>query len=145
MSEATRATLAVEHLFRLTTALELSPAAAVGAGGQGDRRAATVSGGSFEGPRLRGVVAAPSGDWLTIRADGSFQLDVRLLLHTEDGAGILMQAKGVGVVTDGVVKVHTAPQFETGDARYAWLNRIQAVAIGSAAPGGVVYEVYALI
>ncbi|APR74847.1 Hypothetical protein A7982_00193 [Minicystis rosea] len=41
--------------------------------------------------------------------------------------------------------VYLAPRFETGDARYAWLNRIQAVAKGSLAAGEVQFEVYELI
>jgi hypothetical protein len=36
----------------------------------------------------------------------------------------------------------TTPQFETGDARYSWLNRSIFVAEGRIAPGGVEYKVY---
>ncbi len=38
----------------------------------------------------------------------------------------------------------TTPRFETGDARYAWLNRIVAVAEGRAGAGWVEYRVYQL-
>jgi hypothetical protein len=37
-----------------------------------------------------------------------------------------------------------APLFETGDERYAWLNSIQAVGIGTAGAEGVDYDIYAL-
>lgn len=36
----------------------------------------------------------------------------------------------------------TAPCFETGDERYAWVNRTLFVARGRIAPGGVAYEVF---
>ena len=45
----------------------------------GHRRIVRVTGGTFEGPRLR-------GDWLVERADGVRQLDVRITLRTDDGA-----------------------------------------------------------
>ncbi len=70
------------------------------------------------------------------------QLDVRILLETDDGAVILMQYKGIGV--DGGENIRTAPLFETGDERYAWLNSVQAVAHGSVGDGTVTYNVFAL-
>src|SRR5438105_6931890 len=45
-----------------------------------------VIGGSFEGARLRGKVLAGGGDWVTAKADGTFELDLRVTLETEDGA-----------------------------------------------------------
>ena len=32
----------------------------------------------------------------------------------------------------------------TGDERYAWLNNVQAIGIGTVGPTGPTYEVYAL-
>src|SRR5262245_20829881 len=47
----------------------------------GNRRVFTLSGGQFAGDRLRGeVLAQASSDLLLVRADGSFQLDARLVL-----------------------------------------------------------------
>jgi len=39
----------------------------------------------------------------------------------------------------------TAPRFETGDPRYAWLNAIIAVGEGRAGPGWVEYRVYQVV
>ena len=62
----------------------------------GRRRIATVTGGSFDGERLRGeVVGTPAGDWLLQRNDGVTVLDVRLLLRTDDGEHIYMSYRGV--------------------------------------------------
>jgi hypothetical protein len=38
--------------------------------------------------------------------------------------------------------VYTAPRFETGDERYAWLNRVQAVAKGELDGTTLTYEVF---
>ena len=51
---------------------------------------------------------------------------------------------GIGVPGEDGLSLRTAPMFETGDERYAWLNNVQAVATGSSAAGVVTYDVYAL-
>lgn len=135
--------LPVEHLFTIT-ATTLAPQT-IANGPQGTRAIVAVNGGRFEGPKLKGKVAdAGGGDYLTVRADGSFKLDVRVVLLTDDGATILMTYNGVASRTDAGLALRTAPLFETGDERYAWLNRVQAVSIGSSGQGSVTYEVYAL-
>jgi hypothetical protein len=135
--------LAVEHLFTMKAS---TAAGIVLAGGPlGTRTIVPVTGGTFEGPRLKGSIAdMPGGDWVNVRADGSIRLDVRLVLKTDDGAAIYMTYSGIGARKDGAYALRTAPQFETGDERYSWLNNVQAVGIGSSGSGAVTYEVYAL-
>ncbi len=135
--------LPVEYLFTITA--RLGPVAVVSDGPQGTRRIFPVVGGTFEGPKLRGVVEMPGGDWLTSRPDGSGKLDVRATLRTEDGACILVTYNGIVRTVDGKSTIRTAPLFETGDERYAWLNTVQAVGIGGPVSGGVSYEIYALL
>jgi hypothetical protein len=132
----------VEYLFTITanTANNTMLAGAP----QGSRMLVTVTGGTFEGPKLKGTVDNGGGDWLTMRADGSAKLDVRITLRTEDGAAILMTYTGIGVMKDGAFSIRTAPLFETGDERYRWLNNVQCVAKGAPGAGNVTYEVYAL-
>jgi hypothetical protein len=135
--------LPVEHLFTMTATTK--GAANIPSGPQGSRVIVAVTGGAFKGPRIEGTVAEqPGGDWVTMRADGSLKLDVRLLLRTNDGASILMTYSGIGQPKDGNLSIRTAPQFETGDERYAWLNGVQAVGIGQRIEGGVTYEIYSL-
>jgi len=140
-------TLPVEHLFTMTAhTADHAPAVIRGAPG-GTRLVVTAMRGTFEGPKLRGTLAeVAGGDWVTVRADGSMKVDVRLVLRTHDGVDILMTYSGIGMREgDGVMHVRTAPLFETGDDRYAWLNLVQAVAHGRAGEGAVTYDVYALI
>jgi hypothetical protein len=133
-------------LFTITAHTADRPPAVVANGPAGTRVVITAMRGEFEGPRLKGTIAdAAGGDWVLARADGSLKLDVRLVLQTEDGATIYMTYAGVGRrEADGGVSVRTAPLFEVGDERYAWLNNVQAVGIGSSTPTSVTYEIYAL-
>ena len=138
----------VEYLFTMTAAL--LPVQAIQDGPQGTRVIIGVTGGTFTGPKLRGTIELPAGEWATARPDGTVKADVRLSLRTDDGALILMTYQGIArPQADGTLAIRTAPLFETGDARYAWLNTIQAVGYGTASADpaaltSVSYEVYAL-
>jgi len=113
-------------------------------GPQGTRTIVQVLGGRFEGPRLKAAVQTPAGDWITNRADGSYKLDVRLTLKTDDGAVILVTYNGVGRTTDAGASLRIAPLFETGDSRYAWLTQLQAIGVGERVGTAVTYAIYAL-
>ena len=113
-------------------------------GPQGTRTIVQVIGGRFEGPRLKASVQTPAGDWITNRADGSYRLDVRLTLKTEDGALILVTYNGIGQTTNAGASLRIAPLFETGDSRYVWLTRLQAVGVGERVGTTVKYDIYSL-
>ena len=113
-------------------------------GPQGTRTIVQILGGRFEGPRLKATVQVPAGDWITNRADGSYRLDVRMTLKTDDGALILLTYNGIGQTTPAGASLRGAPLFETGDQRYAWLTRLQAVSVGERVGTDVKYNVYAL-
>lgn len=133
---------AFEYLGALR--LETGSRSVIEKGPQGTRTIVEVVGGRFEGPGLKASVLTPAGDWITNRADGSYRLDVRLTLRTDDGALILVSYNGIGQTTDTGASLRTAPLFESGDERYAWLTRLQAVAIGARVGTAVRYDIYAL-
>jgi hypothetical protein len=142
----------------MTYRATLKPPVDVGPGPFGTRRIFDVTGGSFEGPRLRGQVVASGGDWILLDAEGVGRLDVRATFETDDGARLYVQYHGVIVMNQtaqdalakgapmefGDTEFFTTPRIETGDARYAWLNRLVTVAEGRVVPGGVEYRVFAL-
>jgi hypothetical protein len=138
MSDVTQ--LPVEHLFTITITTNVM--GAIAGTPSGTRVFVDASTGTFEGPKLRGTVSGPGGDWVVVRDNGVLALDVRLFLQTDDGAGIYMTYRGIG--TEGGARIRTAPLFETGDERYAWLNDVQAVATGATTDGAVTYQVSAL-
>ncbi len=113
-------------------------------GPQGTRTIVQIVSGRFEGPRVKASVQTPSGDWITNRADGSYRLDVRLTLKTDDGAVILVTYNGIGQTTSAGASLRAAPLFETGDSRYTWLTHLQAVAVGERVGTNLTYDIYAL-
>jgi len=144
-------------LFRIT--LQVGQPQPLGAGPAGDRRVVPVTGGSFEGARLRGTVLPGGSDWIIARPDGAMQLDVRLVLQTEDGALIGMTYRGLRHGPEAVMArlnrgepvdpadyyFRTAVVFETGSADYAWITRLIAVAKGHRPPTGPVYDVFEVL
>jgi hypothetical protein len=122
---------------------------------QGTRVTAPISEGRFDGPRLRGRVLPGGGDWTLLRADGVLELDLRLTLQTDDGALVHMTSFGLRHGPPEVIAAlgrgekvdpsayyfRTVPRFETGDGRYAFLNRLLAVASGDRKAEGPVYTI----
>jgi Protein of unknown function (DUF3237) len=150
--------LSSRHLFTIT--IELHPIYDLGPTPAGHRRIVPVSGGKFQGERLRGEILPHAGsDLLITRADGAFQQDVRLALRTDDDALILMTYRGVRhsspevaariaqgepvPVTDYYLR--TVPSFETAAPKYGWLNRIVAIGVGERLPQGASYEVFEIL
>ena len=145
--------------FLFTVTITVAPAQIVGATPIGERRNVPVTGGTFEGKRLRGIVMPGGSDWIVVRGDGVWQLDVRLPLQTDDGALINMTYKGFrhgpAAVLDRLNRgetvepseyyFRTAPFFETATAKYAWLNGIVAVATGHRTASGPTYQVYEVL
>jgi hypothetical protein len=96
-----------------------------------------------DGPRLKAKAIGPCGDWLRVGPENTASLDFRFSLETHDGAFIFVEALGRTDATKFATggDVLFAPVFETGDARYAWLNKVQAVAKGQAKGDVVTFEV----
>jgi hypothetical protein len=104
-----------------------------------------ITGGTFEGPKLKGKVRAFGADWVLRLDSATTKLDVRLLLETDDGQ--LISSTYSGIVynnPNGTTYWRTTPVFETSSKKYAWLNYILAVGVGSMSKGGVSYEVFSI-
>ena len=151
-------TLNSAHLF--TIKLAVGAMEDMGVTPYGHRRIATVAGGTFEGDELKGtVLPTPAGDWITVRSDGVWELDVRLTLKTHDGHGIYMSYKGLRHgpqwVLDRLAKgekvdpseyyFRIAPRFETSSEKYSFLNRIISVGVGRREATGPIYEVFQIL
>jgi hypothetical protein len=146
--------LRLQALFKAD--IELAPAQELGAGPLGRRRIIAITGGRFFGERLSGRVLPGGADWQVIRADGVAELDARYTLETADGALVYVRNRGFRHGPTEVLKrlaagenidparyyMRTTPLFETGDERYAWLNRIVCVASGARRSAAVELEVY---
>lgn len=154
----TEPTLNSAHLF--TIRLAVGAMDDMGVTPYGHRRIATVAGGAFEGDELKGTVQpTPAGDWITVRSDGVWELDVRLTLKTHDGHFIYMSYRGLRHgpqwVLDRLAKgekvdpseyyFRIAPRFETASEKYSFLNRIIAVGVGRREATGPIYEVFQIL
>ncbi len=103
-----------------------------------------VTGAVIEGERVKGTMLGhAAADWLKVSPEGYGTLDVKITYQTDDGA--IIHATYSGRLQFDTMAVYAAPLFHTGDERYLWLNRIQAVARGTFQPDGtLVYEMYEL-
>lgn len=112
----------------------------------GGRLIVPVSGGSFSGPRLKGTIIPPAGDWVVQRPDGSRMLDVRLLLQTDDGQKIYMSWRGIAYAPPGgPLWARIVPMFETASEKYSWLNNVVAVAVYRPDLGKIAYRIYRIL
>ena len=131
--------------FLLDLILETQPANNVGSPGV-NRVVVPVTGGTFEGPKLKGTVVGPGGDWLVRRPDGSSILDVRILLQTDDSQKIYMTYRGISYTPQGGTQYwRIVPVFETGADKYGWLNNVVAVGVHRTLPGKVAYRIYQIL
>jgi Protein of unknown function (DUF3237) len=152
--------MAIELAYEFTYEAVLAEKVPIGDGPYGNRRVREVTGGKVSGERINGVVGSGGGDWILVGPDGWGRLDVRLQIHTDDGADIYVQYYGVVEYNEASIGANegkgssdygdqyfrTAPRLETGDPRYEWVNRSLFVGEGRLHPGPVVeYRVYRVL
>ncbi len=142
-----------------TMSLQTGTPQPVGLTPNGRRLVVPVLGGTFEGERLKGTVEPGGSDWITVRGDGAYGLDVRIGLKTHDGALIGMTYRGLRHGPPEVIaklnKGESVPAseyyfraamfFETASETYAWLNGVIAVGTGERLPSGPVYSVFEVL
>jgi hypothetical protein len=122
----------------------------------GQRRIINITGGTFTGERLSGIILPGGADWQIIRSDGITELVARYTLQTDDGALIYVVNRGFRHGPEDVMArlaagepvdpsqyyFRTTPVFETGSPEYRWLNGVVAVAVGERQASEVIITVY---
>jgi len=106
--------------------VELGEATQVGDTGRGGRLIIPITGGTFEGPDLKGEVMPGGWDWQLRRPDGCTDIEADYFLKTDDGA--VINVVNVGVVcppdANGVARpTRTHPVFEPPRGKYEWLGQ----------------------
>jgi len=148
--------LQLERLFRAE--ITLAPVQELGDGPLGRRRITPITGGEVSGARLSGRVLPGGADWQVVRPDGVASIDARYTIETHDGALVYVRNQGyrhgppeviarlaAGEAVDpALYYMRTTPWFETGDARYAWLNRTVCVGSGERLAAAVRIDFYAV-
>jgi len=114
----------LELLYR--SVVTLGPAVEVGDTGRGMRRFIPITGGTFEGPNMRGEILPMGWDWQLDRADGCTEIIADYFLRTDDG--VVINVVNTGALcrpgADGVAApVRTSPVFEAPLGKYDWLGK----------------------
>ena len=96
-----------------------------GATARGERIIIPITGGTFEGPGIRGVVIPGGWDWQLRRADGCTEVEADYFLKTDDG--VVINVVNTGVICFGAggapLPVRTHPVFEAPRGKYEWLSQ----------------------
>ena len=115
--------------FALQLRVTLDAAYSVGDTQHGRRTVIPITGGTFEGPLLKGTIINGGADYQLGSADGSrTEIEAIYSIKTDDGVyihvrncGVICTAKDADDRPSFYFKA--APKFEApADSRYAWLN-----------------------
>ena len=110
--------------FLYEAIVELLPTRALGKGPLGERRIVPITGGTFEGPDIRGTVLPGGADRQLVRADGLLLLDAFYEMETDDGAVITVRNSAkVHYGPNGRREAFSTLELTAPEGRYDWLNR----------------------
>jgi hypothetical protein len=151
--------MTIQFEFLMHLAAEVGEPMSMGGGPFGERRVVGITGGSFEGPQLKGAIVPGGADWQIVRADGVLDIDARYALRTDGGALIRVVSQGLRHGPPEVLAAlgrgedvppqkyyfRTVMRFETGAADLQWLNRTIAVATAQRKARQVLLSAYQLL
>ncbi len=121
--------------FVFSEVVTLAPSITPGATFLGQRNIVPITGGHFEGPKIRGTILPGGWDWQLGRADGCLHIKADYFLKTDDGVVINILNQGVACPGPNGERppVRTHPVFEAPRGKYEWLN--QSAFIGTLEAG----------
>lgn len=145
--------------FAFTATISLGTVKELGNTQHGRRRIISITGGSFKGPAIKGIVEPGGADWQIIRADSVAELDARYTLKTDDGALIYVSNKGYRhgpaeamqrlakgeAVNPKEYYFRTTPFFETAAEKYNYLNKSIYIASGERKSDSVVINFFKVL
>lgn len=115
--------------FALQLKVTLGEAYSCGETQHGQRTIIPITGGTFEGPAIKGTIINGGADYqLSNNAIGRTELEAIYCIKTDDGVNIHVRNRGIianGKDEQGNPTFYfkAAPQFEApADSKYAWLN-----------------------
>lgn len=88
----------------------------------GRRTVIPITGGTFEGPRLKGTILSGGADY-QLSVGPRTELEAIYCIRTDDGTNIHVRNCGIIAPQAGGAYFMASPRFETAsDSPYAWLN-----------------------
>jgi Protein of unknown function (DUF3237) len=142
--------------FVFEARVEVSAGQELGAGPRGLRRIVPITGGTFEGPRLSGVIMPGGSDWQVIRPDGVAELEARYTLRVADGTlisvvnralrhgppEVMARLRRGETVDPESYYLRTTPTFVAPEGPHDWLCRSIFVGTGARHPAEVRIRVF---
>jgi hypothetical protein len=116
--------------FAYEAIVEIGACVDIGATPHGARRTIPITGGTFEGPAIKGVVLPGGADWQTDRPDGTTELNALYSMRCDDGTVIVVHNSGIA--SGGYLR--TTTRFDAPAGPHDWLNKAQFVGSVSAGP-----------
>jgi hypothetical protein len=147
----------LEFIFEATVTLD--PVQELGITTYGKRRIIPITGGTFQGPNIKGTILAGGADWQTVRTDDSADLEARYTLKTDDGVLIYIQNMGVRTGKPEVLArlgkgekvdpseyyMRTSAKFEVTEGKYAWLTKAVVISTGMRNANSVILKFYKVL
>ena len=144
--------------FLFTIRIAVDELCDIGSTPFGTRHIDILGKGSFEGPKLKGMVVGGM-DQKIFRSDGAMNPNVHLVLKTDDEALIYMSYTGIRHGSKGVMEriasgeevdpseyyLRNTPYFETSAPQYDWINRIVSVGVGRRMPDHAAYDIFEIL
>ena len=119
---------APELEFALQLKVTLGEAFSIENTQHGRRTVIPITGGTFEGPLLKGTIINGGADYQIANAQGRTELEAIYCIKTDDGVYIHVRNRGIisnAPDANGQPSFYfkAAPQFEApADSKYGWLN-----------------------
>ena len=106
--------------FAMQLKVTIGEAYSCGETQHGERIVIPITGGTFEGPKLKGTILSGGADYqLVNKTLKRTELEAIYCIKTDDG--VCIHIRNRGIISDGYFKC--TPQFEApADSKYAWLN-----------------------
>ena len=127
-AQSTTAPEAPQLEFALQLKVTLGEAFGINNTQHGRRTVIPITGGTFEGPGLKGTIINGGADYQLANANGRTEIEAIYCIKTDDGVYIHVRNRGIianGTDADGKPSFYfrAAPQFEApADSKYGWLN-----------------------
>jgi len=141
---------APELEFALQLKVTLGQAFSIENTQHGRRTVIPITGGTFEGPGIKGTIVNGGADYQLANAQGRTELEAIYCIKTDDGIYIHVRNRGIIANTKDAngnqsFYFRAAPQFEApADSKYGWLNNALFVCAPSFSQGfnGIVLNVW---
>ena len=114
--------------FALQLKVTLGETYSCGETQHGRRTVIPITGGTFEGPNIKGTILNGGADYQLANAAGRTEVEAIYSIRTDDGVNIHVRNRGIIASSKDAqgnpsFYFRCAPQFEApADSKYAWLN-----------------------